>query len=852
MFFITNHGFSLLTISSTEVFYSYKIEGSSLHHLVKANYILTSGSTYSLNEEYHQTMNGNSQYGAISCLDHTNETIWHAVNMDLYIVYFQYNLTDYSLIGNKYVSSQAISTFGLHMEVAEGIICILSDNAGNFLLIVNSTTQEVIQVYDNIIIFISTPSVSFNFLIRNGHINIIGCDSFSGPYWYHNQIPTSSGYEDLLSFSKNSTYTFPVTSSYNLVDVVLSNHSMNSDTNPSPYTLTSASYAIQTISNMSYVLSLPDSLNHTINGTYGQVSSFDLPWRADSFRTSFTACEVSEDLTPSWMTVNCANSSVEATQNENVSSYFTVNSIYASGVIVSSFNVTFSAVSNDTSSSTTNAWGYSYWTYDSRYGPIYESAASTTMAQVITFIGIFVGLTTALLSATPAQDAWAIIHFLQLILVLPLVAISMNNKVKDFIVSNAFAALSVYILPLKAVKSNSLIKDLSFYQPDEYLRSLGWSSGSTLVNNFMLLIIISVLGIIHLVLYLIKNKQSKYQSMVVKIYKFFTLTFYIRTAIELFMFNTLMIVSEFKHYAEAEGADNFGHQKAGEVNHIKGNFVSIIFSCLMLILCLSFLLFTFFSWKENKENLKFNDECITREFYLGLLKVPKGYLYQRKQEEENHETQNPNELSKLPLKIKIARLYSLMFLVRRLMMIFLAVLIPSSQSSFSLKISILFILQTAWIAYAWFIRSFDKSKDQIVEAINEVVYLILMMFLAKNQSESRWTGAAQYVFISIILWQLWILVIVSIITAVIKLIRIVKRYKNLYGMNYSEQTQNWKLPSLNINDTESPFPIDENFRQNMPDIPQGSNSCIIGANDNQNLFEEDKKDCNQSHNSAIL
>ena len=160
------------------------------------------------------------------------------------------------------------------------------------------------------------------------------------------------------------------------------------------------------------------------------------------------------------------------------------------------------------------------------------------------------------------------------------------------------------------------------------------------------------------------------------------------------MFNALMIVSEFKHYAEAEGADNFGHQKAGEVNHIKGNFVSIIFSCLMLILCLSFLLFTFFSWKENKENLKFNNECITREFYLGLLEVPKGYLYQRKQEEENHETQNPNELSKLPLKIKIARLYSLMFLVRRLMMIFLAVLIPSSQSSFSLKISILFILQT--------------------------------------------------------------------------------------------------------------------------------------------------------------
>ena len=316
------------------------------------------------------------------------------------------------------------------------------------------------------------------------------------------------------------------------------------------------------------------------------------------------------------------------------------------------------------------------------------------MAQVIALLGICIGLITALFSTAPAQDAWAIVHFLQLVLILPLVAISMNSEVKDFIVSNAFAALSVYILPLTAVKSNSLIKDLSFYQPDEYLRSLGWSSGSTFVNNFMLLMILLVIGVIHFVLYLIKNKESKYKSMVLKIYKFFMLTFYIRAAIELFMFNALMIFSEFKHYSETEGADNFGHQKADEVDHIKGNFASIIFSCLMLILCLSFLLFTFFSWTANRKNMKFEDECITREFYHGLLEVPKGYLYQRKQEKENRETHNLTETSMLPPKVKIARLYSLMFLVRRLVMIFLVVLIPSSQSSFSLKISILSILQT--------------------------------------------------------------------------------------------------------------------------------------------------------------
>ena len=54
------------------------------------------------------------------------------------------------------------------------------------------------------------------------------------------------------------------------------------------------------------------------------------------------------------MTIECANSTIEATQNESFSSYFTVNSTYLNGVIVSSFNVTFNTTSNDTSIPTTN------------------------------------------------------------------------------------------------------------------------------------------------------------------------------------------------------------------------------------------------------------------------------------------------------------------------------------------------------------------------------------------------------------------------------------------------------------------------------------------------------------------
>ena len=130
-----------------------------------------------------------------------------------------------------------------------------------------------------------------------------------------------------------------------------------------------------------------------------------------------------------------------------------------------------------------------------------RSTLNMKIARIAAGIVVCVGFILTLFFGTSAQDSWAIIRFLQSVLLLPVIAISINQKVQDFIVSNALVGLSMYILPLPIVKSIPLLKDLSFDQPDLYLKSLGLSSGSTLVNNFMLLIIITVIGIIHLTLY---------------------------------------------------------------------------------------------------------------------------------------------------------------------------------------------------------------------------------------------------------------------------------------------------------------------------------------------------------------
>ena len=177
---------------------------------------------------------------------------------------------------------------------------------------------------------------------------------------------------------------------------------------------------------------------------------------------------------------------------------------------------------------------------------------------------------------------------MQIILVFPLIVKSMNEKVQNFIASNAFSALSVYFVPFSLIESVPLIRDISFDQPNKYLRILGWPSGSTLVNNIVLLTILLVVAIFHFLFCLLycwtKNKDNKCSSIVLKVYRFLTFTAYIRILIEVYMFTLLMLTFEIKNYIQNGGDDSFGHKEESDEDSPKGNYVSLIISCLTYIL----------------------------------------------------------------------------------------------------------------------------------------------------------------------------------------------------------------------------------------------------------------------------
>ena len=268
----------------------------------------------------------------------------------------------------------------------------------------------------------------------------------------------------------------------------------------------------------------------------------------------------------------------------------------------------------------------------STFGPIYDATELTVVTQVFVSLGICIGIASVFIAGTSLQGVWSIVHFLQLILLLPLVAISMSKNVKEFIASNAYAALAVY--PLSSAKSIPLFKDLSFDQPDEYLKILGWSSGSTLVNNIVLLMILIVLAIFHslscLLNHKLRSEEGRLSFTSSKVYRFLTFAVYIRILIEIYMFTALMIFSEIKYFIEYEDEN-------GKEN---GNPTSLSLSCILLILFLFLLVLVFISWWKIKNKIEIESSWKTKELYQGIRVVSIKCL-EDKENVDTHKETNP-------------------------------------------------------------------------------------------------------------------------------------------------------------------------------------------------------------------
>ena len=123
---------------------------------------------------------------------------------------------------------------------------------------------------------------------------------------------------------------------------------------------------------------------------------------------------------------------------------------------------------------------------------------------------------------------------------------------------------------------------------------------------------------------------------------------YIRIILESFTFILLLSAFELKYFAEDS----------------KGNRTSMIVSCVILFFILIFMILIIVSWCANM-NVKFVDQrSYAKELYNGIRQCPHNKIIQN----TNNESHNMN-MHKVPTKIKMARLYTLLFVLKRFMII---------------------------------------------------------------------------------------------------------------------------------------------------------------------------------------
>ena len=104
-----------------------------------------------------------------------------------------------------------------------------------------------------------------------------------------------------------------------------------------------------------------------------------------------------------------------------------------------------------------------------------------------------------LFSASPERDDWAVIHMMQQMLLLPLIANYTTNQIQEMVVDGGYPALSIYDFLEGKLKYNEISNALTYEQSNSYFYKMNWESGSTIINNLPLVLILILIGIVNLI-----------------------------------------------------------------------------------------------------------------------------------------------------------------------------------------------------------------------------------------------------------------------------------------------------------------------------------------------------------------
>ena len=232
----------------------------------------------------------------------------------------------------------------------------------------------------------------------------------------------------------------------------------------------------------------------------------------------------------------------------------------------------------------------------------------------------------------------------------------------------------------------------------------------------------------------IKHKNNRCSACTSKILLSFKFSIYIRFFFELYTFILLMSSREFIVYL----------YNMKSIPKDSGIHISMVFNHAILILLALFLILALLSWVWNLKTTVIDEKCLTREFYAGILKVPENT---EPGDQDNHK--NRSCKARVPSKIKMARLYPFILLLKRTYMIILLYVFTLCLQSY--RVIVFVVLQSFYLVYIYFITSFEHVTDQMIEITSEIMFFVFLILLTQYKEESQWSSVPAYIFIGTIL-----------------------------------------------------------------------------------------------------
>ena len=272
---------------------------------------------------------------------------------------------------------------------------------------------------------------------------------------------------------------------------------------------------------------------------------------------------------------------------------------------------------------------------------------------------------------------------------------------------NPFESISFF----RAKSYGSWTENMKFELNNPTLALFNLKSKSTLYNTISIFITLAYIAFLHVIIYIttwisfISKIEGRWwrwlNRIIIKIFEFLTFSYYIRLAIQLNGFILISSINEVFYMNTSQ----------------KLQLLSFIFAVLMiiwsvfLIFILIFLSLSSYQVIENRHNK-------LGEFFWGLKPMKKN------------------------------RIYTSISMLRRLLFVTFLITLTSLHSQ--ILIGALTAIEVVYIIYVVFVRPFYETKDNVIEIVNEFIYILLLGSLIVYNTEKDWTSTVAHIYMQVV------------------------------------------------------------------------------------------------------